>query len=896
MSPYEFMSKSAFLLALLAASAAPRMLASDDPPKLRLAEVQQVAPTGYRATLSVNPAEDEFNGSIEISIEVRQPAQTIWLNGNKLAISSAAVKTLGQRMVATVLPGGDDFLGLKFPSAVQAGPAVLEIAYSGRVHTGSSAGLFTMEDSGNHYLFTQFESTDARDVFPCFDEPSYKVPWQLTLHVPAKEKAVSNTAPASESTEGDTRTYIFKPTKPLPSYLVAFAVGPFEFVDGGFACRNHIPVRIVTPKGKSAEAAYAAQVTATILTRLEDYFGVPYPYDKSDQVAIPVTFGFGAMENAGMVTYAQNLLLANPATDTVNRQRGYASVAAHELAHQWFGDLVTTAWWNDIWLNEAFATWMSAKLIAGWHPEWNTRVDNVGAKLGAEAQDSLITARRIRQPIESRNDISNAFDGITYQKGAAVIGMFENWEGESEFRKGIQTYLKRYSFKNATAGDFLDAISSGGGKNVTAAFSTFLNQAGVPLVSMKLECNGGAALLHLEQSRSLPVGSKGAAGEQSQASAWQIPVCVKYPAGSEERSQCALMEARDFDLQLKANSCPAWVDGNADALGYYRVNYSPELMSALASGDAAAKLSAAERVDFIGNAEALSRGGQVSAADELKLVAVFHQDSERQVVESALRMALGIREHLVPGDLMPNYQRFLRQNFEARARELGWTPKPGEPEENRLLRPVLVYAMATVGGDSELASQAKGLADQWLANHASIPPELTGAVLSTAAYYGDKPLFERFLAEYKKTHDRQERQRLSGAMASFRDPEAIEAGYSAVLSGEIPFIQGSNLLFAGQNNESTRKLAFEFLKSHYDQIVSKRPQGGGFDFGARLPAVGQQFCTAEDRAELAAFFDPKISQFVGGPRSLAQTLERIDLCTAQRKEQEPSVAAFLRGF
>ena len=283
-------------------------------------------------------------------------------------------------------------------------------------------------------------------------------------------------------------------------------------------------MRIVVPKGRSAEAKYAAEVTPQILTRLEEYFGIPYPYDKADQVSVPVTFGFGAMENAGMVTYGQTLILAEPSSDGIARQREYASVAAHELAHQWFGDLVTTSWWNDIWLNEAFATWMEQKLLAEWKPEWNSRIGDVNTKLEAEDQDSLISARQIRQPIESKGDIGAAFDSITYLKGAAVIGMFENWMGSTEFRAGVQRYLDTYAFRTATAGNFLDSLSAGG-KNVTAAFSTFLNQPGVPMVSVALACNGGAKL-HLEQKRSLPIGSEGLAAQQ-----WSIPLCVRY--GSE---------------------------------------------------------------------------------------------------------------------------------------------------------------------------------------------------------------------------------------------------------------------------------------------------------------------------------------------------------------------------
>src|SRR5580704_13837537 len=403
--------------------------AADGPPKTRLAEVEDIQPTSYKADLTLDPGKDTYSGSISIGMQVNKPVETIWLNQEKLSIKSAVLTSRGVEHRAHIVPGGDDFVGIAFDAPLPAGLAALAIQYTGVVISKNSSGIFHQRESGNWYLFSQFEATDARAAFPCFDEPSYKTPWQLTLHVPASDAAISNTQVASENSTGGMKTLVFKETKPLPSYLVAFAVGPFEFVNAGVAGGNKVPVRIVVPKGRAAEAKYAAEVTATILTRLEDYFGIPYPYEKADQVAIPNTAGFGAMENVGMVTYEQNIILADPKTDRIGRQREYASTAAHELAHQWFGDLVTTAWWDDIWLNEAFATWMERKLIAEWKPEWQTRVAEVADKLGGEREESPNSVRKIRQPIPPKNDINNAFDDITYLKGASVIGMFESWMG-----------------------------------------------------------------------------------------------------------------------------------------------------------------------------------------------------------------------------------------------------------------------------------------------------------------------------------------------------------------------------------------------------------------------------------------------------------------------------------
>ena len=866
--------------------------AAEGPPKTRLAEVENVEAKAYFADLTLDPEKTTFSGEINIRMEIMEPLQTLWLNQEQLQIQSAVLKAGGVDLKAQVVAGGDDFVGLRFESVVPKGSAVVTIRYTGEVQQKNSSGIFRQQEGGNWYLYTQFEPTDARAAFPCFDEPSYKTPWQLTLHIPEQDSAISNTAVSSEIVGGGRKNLIFGATKPLPSYLVAFAVGPFEYVNAGTVGKNKVPVRIVVPRGKAAEAKYAAEVTAPILSWLEEYFGIPYPYDKADQVAIPNTAGFGAMENVGMVTYDQSLILADPKVDQIGRQRTYASVAAHELAHQWFGDLVTTSWWNDIWLNEAFATWMERKMIAEWKPEWQTRVADVGSNMGAEHDDSLVSARKIRQEILSKDDINNAFDSITYEKGASVIGMFENWMGAEEFRKGVQGYLKQYAFRATSAGDFLDSLSTSSKRDVTKPFSTFLNQAGVPIVSVALECKGGAASLQLEQSRFLPTGSK---GDTKQV--WSIPLCVRYGTGTTGQSQCMLMTQATETVALKgAKGCPAWVEANDKAVGYYRVQYKGGLLAALTSGDVVSRLSGPERAELMGNAQALSGAGKLTAAEALGLVETFHADPERYVSQMAVGMALGPRAQLVPDNLLPNYRRFLQRNFQARALELGWTPKPGDTEDTRLLRAAVVRPVATWGGNEQLAAQAKALTEKWFADHAVIDANMLSPVLGTAAFYGDKALFDRFLAEFAKSKDKQVRRALLGAMNSFRDSASIEAGMQALLNGTVPFIEGQGLLFGGQQEQATRMQSLRFVESNWDQVVAKMPTGGGFDFGSVLPSVGASFCDASSRDELKKFFQPRVEKFVGAPRALDQVLESIDLCIANKAAQSPSVSAFLSKY
>jgi len=534
---------------------------------------------------------------------------------------------------------------------------------------------------------------------------------------------------------------------------------------------------------------------------------------------------------------------------------------------------------------------MEQKLLAEWKPEWKTRVDDVDTKLGAEDLDSLIAARQIRQPIEAKGDIQNAFDGITYRKGAAVIGMFETWMGPEDFRRGVQSYMKQYAFRTTTAGDFLDSLSSAGKKDVATPFLTFLNQPGVPDVSLTLECANGGPVAHLEQTRFLPAGSKGSAGQT-----WQIPVCLRYGTGAQAETQCTLMTQAKMDLPLKAKSCPAWIDANADAKGYYRMDYKGGLLAALTNGNSASRLSAPERVDLIGNVKAMADASRIASADALGMVEVFHADPERNVVTRALAVALSPGLNVVPSELRPNYERFLRKNFQARARELGWIPKAGDADDVRLLRPVLVAAIADEGGDADLAGQARQLADQWLKDRKAVSPEMVRAVLMSAGYHGDAELFRSFLAEFQKTQDRQEQQNLLLGMTAFRERAALELGMQTVLSKKVALADGFPLLIPNPAARGSGIVHFDFVKANFDELMKDHPSMFGIDLGMLLPYVGAGFCDSASRSRLAAFFEPIVSRYAGAPRTLKQVLEGVDLCIANKTAQQPGVTEFLKRY
>lgn len=858
------------------------------PPSFRLPA--DAAPSRYQLEMTLDPAKDDFSGAITIDLKVRKATPVLWLNASKLEISKAWAEQGGSQQTARVLPGGEDFAGFEFPAPLTPGTAQLRIEFSGKVNVSDAAGVFLGKRNDDRYLFTQFESIDARRAFPCFDEPGYKVPWQLALHVPKDLVAVSNTPVEREEQDGAGKKVIFRETKPLPSYLVAFAVGPLEFVDGGVACRNKVPVRIVVPRGDASRAKYAAQATREILTKLEDYFGIPYPFEKADQLSIPLFFG-GAMENPGLVTYDATIILAPPqGEDTLARQRGYASIAAHELAHQWFGDLVTMAWWNDTWLNESFATFMSQKLLSTWKPEWQTKADDQDSRTRIMGLDRLASARQINQPVTKKQEITDSFDSITYQKGGAVLAMFDYSMGAENFRAAVHFYLTRHAGGNGTAQDFLDALKEIGGPAVATSFTTFLNQSGVPEITMRLQCQTGSGpQVTLLQERLRPLGSTAPDTET-----WKVPVCIAYESGNRRARQCGNLYEKTSSMALATKSCPRWFLGNADEAGYYYTKYDSESLEKLIANRS--QLSLAEQVGVLGELDVLWLAGKVLPSEILRLIPQLKDDSRRQISGAAVKLA-AVRVDLLPEELRPKYTQFVEENFGARARKLGWVPKAGESEDDELLRPQLVPFVARDGEDAELISSARELTDKWLNTRATLPADTIESIFVIAARNGDAALRDRMLAAAEKEKDEFFLGALLSGIGSFRQKELIEDNLRLVLAGKFAMrLAAYPLLFRELDIPGLERIRLEFVKANYDALASSLPTGGGFYYAAFLPFVAGETCSAGEAAEVQEFFGPRVIKVNGGVRNLAEAVETIQLCDARKRIQQPDLVRFFRGL
>ncbi|MBZ4423256.1 M1 family metallopeptidase [Myxococcus sp. RHSTA-1-4] len=857
------------------------------PPVLRLPT--DVRPTGYTVELTLDPKVSAFQGVADIDLEVAKPTSVIWLHGKRLTVKQASLTQAGASVDVRPVKGGNEFLGFSLAKPLAAGPARLRVVYDGIASEKETNGAFRVNEGGDWYIYTQFEPIDARSVFPSFDEPAFKVPWQLTFHVPAGNVAVTNTPQLAEEARPDGgRTFRFARTQPLPGYLIAFGVGPFDFLPAADAGQKQVKTRIITPRGRAAEGAYAAEVTPQILAALEDYFGVPYAYEKLDVIAVPLLGG--AMEHPGLVTFNSRLMLSRPEEDTLGRQRGFAGTQVHELAHQWFGNLVTMQWWDDLWLNEAFATWMTPRIIETWRPAWDAPVERVDSRNGALDADSLLSARRIRQPIDSPNDILNAFDGITYGKGAAVLTMTEEWLGREVFRRGIQRYIRQHAGGNATAKDFLDALSAEAGKDVTGMLATFLDQGGAPLVTASLECGAGGAKVVLTQQRYLRLGSK-APGPQS----WRVPVCVDYPtgAGNTEARACTLLEGERAEVALTdAKGCPAWVFPNAEGAGYFRMQLAGEAAAKLTKSGLE-RLSRAERVSLIGDVRALAMAGAMPASEALVLAARTANDKDRIVVEASLDLLELVSMRLLPEEKQADRARFLRETYGPRARQLGFTPRKGEDEDTRLLRPRLVWLAGREGADPKLVGEARTLADRWLKDKRAVAPEMVDTVLAVAAAQGDAAFQQKLLTAVRAEKERKTRQQLIGALASFTDPVLVKQNLALMLDKDVDPRETLWMPFAASRNVRTQAVAFDFVTENYDRLVGSPDARLPEEVAGSMAFVGGGFCGADRRQQVADFFTERNARAPGGPRMLAQALELVDQCTALKAAQGESIGAFL---
>jgi cytosol alanyl aminopeptidase len=865
--------------------AAPVAAASDrglEPPVPALRLPRNFTPGGYTATLAIDPARAGFDGTIAISGEVVQRSSVIWLHGHKLAVKRAVATRSGREVAIAATPHGDELLELRAATPLDPGTWTLGLDYTGSYEMVDTAGAFKQVVADAAYIYTQFEALYARRVFPCLDEPDSKVPWQLTLDVPAELVAVSNTPIAREEPlAGGRKRVVFGRTRPLPSYLIAFGVGPFDIVDGG-KTHSGTPVRIIAMKGRAPDAAYAARTTAKLIDLLEEFFGSPYPYEKMDMLAIPLTVGFGAMENVGLITSNEQGLLLDPKHASRGREYGYIVTAAHELAHQWFGDLVTTAWWDDIWLNEGFASWVEHKISGRFEPAWREDLSEIEARGEALYADSLVSARQIRQPIVTPDDILNAFDGITYNKGAAVLNMFEGYLGHDVFLRGVRNYIAEHAERNATSADFVAAISKASGKDVGPAFATFLEQPGIPEITASVICERDRPpRLALSQQRYLPPGAPTPPATRP----WIVPVCVAFDAGGKRGETCTMLDAPSATIDLDAPSCPRWVMPNLDGRGYYRAAYTPADVAALRD-QAWPQLKPTERnTAFVDIANA-ARHARLPLTAALSFVPRQLAAGDRFSVGAALDLPLGLRQ-FIPVELRPTYESWLRRTFGAAARKAGLKPKDGDSLDVESARMQLIDAVGAIGRDPALFADAARLVAQWR----DLPQGIRREVLRLAVQ-SSPAMFDRLFQELFHETERTRRADLIRALVEVRDVKRQTAALGLALDERLD-VREAQFVFFGADEDANWANSQRFVREHLDELLKRLPSDGTTTGQAFLAYVFAARCSADDRDDVVAYVNKTFAGMPGGARTVQQAIEGMDQCIARRKLMEPEIRSWL---
>ncbi|RDS85352.1 M1 family metallopeptidase [Dyella psychrodurans] len=851
-------------------------------------------PESYQLSFKVDPKQQDYSGTTTIKVDLKQAADHLWLDGRDLNVSKVTITDASGHAhdgkYVAVAPN-EGVSRIDFGSTLKPQPLTLAIEYTAPLNQ-QLQGLYKVSHAGVPYAMTQMEPISARYAFPGFDEPGFKTPYDISLTIPSDVTAVANTKQISETAAGaGWKTLTFAKTQPLPTYLVAFAVGPWDIVNGPDIAPDDyrtevLPLRGIAAHGEGHRMQHVLSETPSIIHTLENYYGFGYPFGKLDLLAAP-DFSAGAMENPGLVTFRDWLLLLDP-DSPAKYVRGSFNVTAHELAHQWTGDTVTLAWWNDIWLNEAFATWMQQKVTMKVHPEYRADLDRISGAEGAMHNDSLTSARQIRQPITGNGDIETAFDGITYQKGAAVLGMFEGYVGEDTFQKGMRAYIQAHKFGNATADDLVGAIATAANQGPTFkhAFNSFLNQSGVPYVQTRLEQKGGKTILHLSQDRYLPVGSTGDANR-----VWGIPVCVRYATGDGTKQSCELLDKPTGTMVLADASTPTWVMPNANARGYYRFNLSKQEWADLTQHVAA--LSDTEQLAYADSIDAGFRHGDLNAGDAMAALKPLTGVTTREVVVAPLETIKWIyRNEAVTDAQQTNVVAWVKDAYMPRMEQLGYQRKPGEADGDSLLRSTLASALALdfklpevraallKQGDAALAKKADGHL-----NLTAADPDLLGVALAVAVQERGEPALDALIAELPQTTDPALRNAMLDGLSATDTPALADKARDFSLSKQVKVGEMAAILRGNHDTSAARDALWHWFTGHYDQVVART---GSFA-GGRLPALaGGGGCSKAEADRLQAYFEPRLKDVTGADRGLAQTREQTLLCAALKAKQDPS--------
>ncbi|HRI38390.1 MAG TPA: M1 family metallopeptidase [Nitrospira sp.] len=849
--------------------------ASTDPYRLP----RHVIPTRYELRLEPDLAAATFLGHETIAVMVKQATKTVLLNAVDLVIESAEVRRQhGSASKASIeMEPHTQRARLTFGESITPGDWQLHLAFHGKLND-KLRGFYrsTYKDASGAtqtLAATQFEATDARRAFPCWDEPDFKAVFATTLVIDPQLTAVSNSSVISETIENNKKVLRFAETIKMSTYLVAFVVGQIEATSPRFVGKT--PLRLWTIPGKRALTPFGHDIAVASLGFFEDYYGVPYPGDKLDLLAIP-DFASGAMENLGAITFRETALLVDQRTGTHAELERIADVVAHENAHMWFGDLVTMSWWNGLWLNEAFATFMEMLAVDDWKPEWKRWESFSVARAAAFSVDGLVSTRPIEYPVRAPKDADAMFDILTYEKGASVLRMLEQHIGPTVFRDGVRQYLRAHAYGNADTKDLWTALGAVARHPVPELMDGWIFQPGFPLITAVVQGNQ----LRLSQRRFTYITEASTPGQL-----WQIPVQILLTIGGRTEHRKLLLTERETSISLPVGVTSILI--NEGGHGFYRVRYQGVLLQQLLD-QGIERLAAIERFILVSDAWATTVAGIMPLVDYLQLTAHFKSERDKNVWAVLLESFSFLNRIIAPED-RPALEAFVRSSVGPAVDELGWEPKPGESDLIRQLRGDLLSTLGRLGNDLEIQRQAAERYQQYRKDPAIIDVNIVPALVAILAYTGDEARYNEFSERYRSAQTPQEERRYLFALAAFHPKELVGRTLASTINGEIrtqdaPFIVGSLMA-----NVYGREQAWDFVKTNWDQMDQLFPKQGlrrmcGWIVGLATPEL--------ERDVRQFFTDRKID--LGG-KTLEQYLEQLRVAVSFREREGKELPTTLRS-
>ena len=852
-----------------------------------------VKPVKYRITLEPSLEDFTFKGQESVEIEILESTDSITLNSVEIEVQSAQVSVQdGDALVSQEITYDEEqeTVTFRFGSTLPEGPAKLDVTFTGELNDrlrGFYRSKYMDIDGNEQYMATtQFESTDARRAFPCWDEPALKAVFEVTLVVPANLTAVSNMPIVSESKVGsDKRSVTFDATPIMSTYLLAFIMGDLSHIER--EADNGTLIRIFTLRGRQEQGQFALDTSVRLLEYFNNYFGIPFPLPKLDHLAIP-DFAAGAMENWGAITYRETALLVDADNSSAGTRQTVASIIAHEMAHMWFGDLVTMKWWNDLWLNESFASWMGDKATDNLFPDWDVWTQFVSGDTNrALSLDGLKNSHPIEQGVSNPSEIEQLFDAISYSKGASVLRMLENFLGADTFQQGLHNYLAKHQYSNAERQDLWVALGEESGKPVADIMDTWVLQTGYPVLEVDFTRSDGHVNVGLSQRRFVYEEVLG--NPEADDTLWRVPVSARV--SDESSIESLLMDSKAASLSLSTSaSSKDWVKVNPSQTGFYRVKYSSDDLAKLIEPIRKKELPPTDRLGIQSDAFALTRAGIVSATDFLNIAEAYKGEDNAPVCAD-LSANLGGLDNLLWGQsYYDNYAAFARSIFQETGQKVGWDAKSGEGHLDALLRSTLLSHLGHYGDEGTLR-EASARFLKYTDDPANVNPDLRGIVFSLAAANGDRSTYDAMWDLRNKTPLQEEKVRFLLGLSSFEDLELLAETLDRALTDEVRMHDTVTVTVMVGGNRYGRDLAWQFLKDNWAEY-DKRYGEGGFAL-MRLVSLTSGFTTMEMREDVERFFTD--NPVPGAERAVRQSLERIQLNSAWLDKNRDELGTWFVG-